>query len=199
VDGDEERKVKQRMKTKKKKKRKDLSSKVSVVSCGLSHSTSMDLPHADIKFVLSLIDNDLFDDTEKFFTYILEQLKHASSGFYLWDLALQLYDIMEICPDTSVPGVVVDDDLLWMAMEATNKFHSKRQSYMTSRYIKAYFAVDRNALTYANEAVIIVALNHPTSTEYEWTAAELMYLATLVNLVLELEKIYYTQLCKYED
>jgi len=64
----------------------------------------------------------------------------------------------------------------------------------------ACFAVDRNALTYTNEVENIVALNLPTSTEYEMaTADELIYLATLVNLAPELEVIYNTQLCKYED
>jgi hypothetical protein len=188
-----ERKGKKKKKKKKKKKRNDSNLKVSVASCGMSHSIDIDLCSVEYRYNLSLIDNDVFEDTVVFLDYMIAQLQHPSSGPYLWELSRQLYDFMDNCPDDN-------DDLLWMAMEHTNRFLSTRQSYMSGDYINHCATVgSRTKKSYSNVIEITVALNQPTSTEYEWAAAdELMYLTSLPDIP-QIQAVYDSQLRKYEE
>ena len=77
---------------KKKKKRKDSNVKVSVVSCELSHLVNtVHLPSVENRFTLSLIGNDIFEDLDTFFSYIVDHLQQPFSGPYFSNLSGQLY------------------------------------------------------------------------------------------------------------
>jgi len=94
----------------------------------------------------------------------------------------------------------VDDDFLRMAMGATSTFLLSRLHYMSgSVHIITCATVECNAnKSHSTLVEIIVALNHPSFTEYEWAAADdLMYLFSL-SLTPEIEAIYNSQLSNYE-
>jgi hypothetical protein len=117
---------------------------------------------------LPLIDNDDFEAFEEFHSYILDQLQHPSSSDFFISLSDWLDDFLEADADIEV---------LWNCMETINSYLIDRLEIMTDPiYLEALAAYEYEPKSYTELTHLIVALNQPSSSAAERSAAdELIY------------------------